>query len=191
MDENSDIDYFIVTETSRLWIVRTALAVFRRIFLFNSGKNFCTNYFIDNQNLEIKEKNIFTAIELCTLKDMYGGYEIRNFRSKNQWVFSFLPNTQFETTDAMDKKFLFKTLIENLFSFNVIDKFNTWLMNKTISYWHKRYGGKMDANDFTIAFRSTTGISRSHPQFFQKKVLMHYDQKIKDFEVKNRINLSL
>src|SRR6185369_15787589 len=64
MDENSDIDFFIVTEVNRLWVVRTALAIFRRIFLFNSHKNLCTNYFVDNHNLEIRDKNIFTAIEL-------------------------------------------------------------------------------------------------------------------------------
>src|SRR5258708_24238302 len=51
MEESSDIDFFIITEAKRLWIVRCALAVFRRVFLFNSHKNLCTNYFIDTENL--------------------------------------------------------------------------------------------------------------------------------------------
>src|SRR6185295_18883003 len=92
MDENSDIDYFIVTEANRLWVVRTALAVFRRVFLFNSHKNLCTNYFVDSQNLEIRDKNIFTAIELCTTKPMFGRSTIEKFQEANKWAFSFLPN---------------------------------------------------------------------------------------------------
>ena len=92
MDERSDIDYFIVTETNRLWIVRASLAIFRRVFLFNSHKNLCTNYFVDLQNLEIKEKNIFTAIELCTIKPMFGQSTIGKFQAANAWVFSFIPN---------------------------------------------------------------------------------------------------
>jgi hypothetical protein len=191
MDENSDIDYFIVTKPNRLWIVRTALAIFRRIFLFNSHKNLCTNYFIDDQNLEIKEKNIFTAIELRTARPMYGRSTIERFQSANAWAFSFLPNFIIENVAASDKEYFFKTVFESLFSFKAIDHLNKWLMNKSIAYWKRRYGHDINAADFEIAFRSTTGISKSHPQFFQKKVLMRYDQKIKDFEIKNGIDLSL
>ena len=35
-------------------------------------KNFCINYFVDSENLEIQEKNIFTATELVTLLPTFG-----------------------------------------------------------------------------------------------------------------------
>ncbi len=60
-------------------------------------------------------------------------------------------------------------------------------MNRTISHWKKRYGQEMDEHDFEIAFRSTNGISRSHPQFFQKRVLRSYDERVAEFEIKNGI----
>jgi len=189
MDENSDIDYFIVTETNRLWIVRTVLVVFRRIFLFNSLKYLCTNYFVDHENLEIREKNIFTAIELLTVKPMFGKSTIEKFRMANHWAFSFLPNFTYEETVIPDKKYLFKSIIEKIFSFKAMNHFNEWLLSKSIVYWKRRYTHEVHANDFEIAFRSTTGISRSHPQFFQKKVLTLYNQKIKEFEIKNGIDL--
>lgn len=191
MDEKSDIDYFIITEKNRLWLVRTALALFRRAFLFNSGKNLCTNYFIDTQNLEIQEKNIFTAIELVTLKPMCGSSEILKFRMANPWAFSFLPNIPEEKASPTDTNHLLKAVIEIFFSSSAIDRFNQWLMNKIFSYWKQRYGYEMDATDFRIAFRSTPGISRSHPQFFQKKILTRYDQKIREFEIQYGIDLSL
>jgi hypothetical protein len=191
MDEKSDIDYFIITDANRLWIVRTALAIFRRVFLFNSGKNLCTNYFVDVNNLEINEKNIFTAIELCTIKPMYGRSIIDKFLAANRWTFSFLPNFNAETEATSDRTFFLKKVIETIFSFTAVDRVNTWLLNKSIAYWKRRYVNDVDKDDFEIAFRSTTGISKSHPQFFQKRVLSRYDQKIMEFETGNGIDLSL
>jgi len=191
MDKNSDIDYFIVTEVNRLWIVRTALAVFRRVFLFNSHKNLCTNYFVDDQNLEIRDKNIFTAIELRTTKPMFGRTTIEKFQAANDWAFSFLPNFKVGNVAAKDRKNFLTTIIEKIFSFKGMDHFNKWLMNKSLAHWKRKYAKNINSSDFEIAFRSTTGISKSHPQFYQKKVLALYDQKIKDFEIEHGIDLSL
>ena len=50
-DQKSDIDYFIVTEPERLWIVRTLFVLFRRTFLLNNRKYFCTNYYVTTEKL--------------------------------------------------------------------------------------------------------------------------------------------
>jgi len=81
-------------------------------------------------------------------------------------------------------QFLFKSIIEKIFSFRRVDHFNEWLMNKSIAYWKRSYGHAVASPDFEIAFRSTAGISKSHPNF-SEKVLLQYDQKIKDFETEN------
>ncbi|WP_201297583.1 nucleotidyltransferase domain-containing protein, partial [Flavobacterium sp. 9AF] len=59
-DKNSDVDYFIITKPNHLWTCRTFLVLFKKIFLLNSKKYFCMNYFISSAYLEIEEKNIFT-----------------------------------------------------------------------------------------------------------------------------------
>src|SRR5690606_3777846 len=64
-DEKSDIDFFIITIPNRLWIARTLLVLYKRIFLLNSHKFFCVNYFVDEKHLGIEEKNLFTATELA------------------------------------------------------------------------------------------------------------------------------
>lgn len=53
---DGDIDYFIITGRGRLWVTRTLLVLFKKIFLLNSHKYFCINYFIDDTHLEIEEK---------------------------------------------------------------------------------------------------------------------------------------
>ena len=61
MEKDSDVDYFIITQPNRLWVTRLLLMLFKKIFLLNSRKVFCINYFVDTETLEIEEKNIFTA----------------------------------------------------------------------------------------------------------------------------------
>ncbi len=54
-----DVDFFIVAQAQRLWLCRTFLILFKKIFLLNSRKFFCVNYFVDENNLEIPDKNNF------------------------------------------------------------------------------------------------------------------------------------
>jgi hypothetical protein len=191
MDEKSDIDFFIITQTERLWIVRAALAIFRRIFLFNSHRNLCTNYFIDTNNLIIPDRNYFTAIELCTLVPMYGAEVIEKFQAANDWVKEFLPSCSPQINSGSDEFWFGKKIAEKILSGKLYSRLNQWLMESTISYWKKKYGGELSDSDFEVAFRSNPGVSKSHPQFFQKKVLNRLDQKIRFFEEQHAVDLSL
>ncbi len=191
MDEKSDIDYFIITTPGRLWIVRTMLALFRRLILFNSHKNLCTNYFIDSNHLEIQEKNIFSATELITLKKMHGKKWINEFCQANTWASSFFPNLVQEDFLGDDKEFFLKPLSEKILSLSIFDRLDKWLMGRSVNWWKKRYIHNMEQKDFNIAFQSTPYVSRSHPLFYQKKVLALYDSKIKDFETRHGLSLEI
>lgn len=190
MNEKSDIDYFIVTEAKRLWIVRTALAIFRRVFLFNSHKNLCTNYFIDTANLAIPDQNIFTATELCTLRPTYGSNVIEEFQAANQWALGILPQGKFNREITSGGKYFLKGVIEYFLSFSAIDNLNRWLMKKSIQFWKRKYAHVANTPDFELAFRSKEGVSKSHPRFFQKRALEQFDQKVRAFEVVHGVNLS-
>ena len=69
-DNLSDIDFFVITKPNKLWICRTLLMLYKKIFLFNSRRYFCVNYFVSSSQLEIEEQNRFTATELKTLIPM-------------------------------------------------------------------------------------------------------------------------
>ncbi|MBS1683009.1 MAG: nucleotidyltransferase domain-containing protein [Bacteroidetes bacterium] len=191
MDEKSDIDYFIITEKNRLWIVRTLLALFRRLVLFNSHKNLCTNYFVDTDNLEIHEKNVFTAIECCTLVPMYGQSVIENFQRSNSWLLNYQPHLEVKPMQTVIKEKKLKLLFERFISTLPLDRLNQWLRKRILNHWMKKYKNNMIDFDFEIAFRSTAGVSKSHPQFFQKKVLSLLNKKIIRFEKEHDMDLSL
>ena len=69
--DDGDIDFMIVTEKNRLWICRTLLTFFKKIFLFNQKKYLCINYFVDEEHLHLPKKNIFTATEIAHVKPLF------------------------------------------------------------------------------------------------------------------------
>jgi predicted nucleotidyltransferase len=190
MEEDSDIDYFIVTHPNRLWFSRSILMLFKKIFLLNSKKLFCINYFVDSENLEINEKNIFTATELTTLIPTFGPSIYEEFYNKNIWIKEFYPNfPKRDTNDVLNaKKGIVKYSLEKIFGNKLGDKLDDFFMNVFEKHNKKRYR-KYDPNDYLLAFKSSKKESKHHPKFFQKKVLTTFENKIKTLE--NNLQISL
>ena len=188
-DENSDIDFFIITKPERLWIARTLLILYKKIFLFNSRKHFCVNYFVASNTLEIAEKNKFTATELITLIPMCGKEVFQTFYAENSWAKEYYPNydkNKFQVSDP--KKPVLSKLIETILknSFGAfVDRF---LLKLTYRKWKRKFKfiGK---EDFDIAMKSTKNVSKHHPQNFQKKVIDTLNEKYSSIE--NRHNITL
>ncbi|HSW56220.1 MAG TPA: nucleotidyltransferase domain-containing protein [Ignavibacteriaceae bacterium] len=190
MEEDSDIDYFVITHPNRVWFSRFILMIFKKIFLFNSRKIFCINYFVDTENLEIEEKNIFTATEIVTLLPTFGRDIYEQFYEMNLWTKHFYPN--FPKRDILsvpDKKpGIFKSFWEKILGSKLGDKLDDFAMNLFDSFYKLKYKN-FNREDFKIAFKSSKKESKHHPKFFQKKVLQEFEKKIKSLE--ERLNLSL
>lgn len=192
MDAKSDIDFFVVTTKNRLWVCRTILVLYKKIFLLNSHKNFCLNYFIDEENLKINEQNLFTATELVTLKPLINSTLYYKFIASNSWTKSFLPNSRISAMwRCRDKSPKLKRLLEKVLSILPLNKIDTFFMNQTVYYWKKKF------NRLPPVFINTTIVSdkhqsRHHPQGYKLKVLKLYEERIASshFEVTNQSNPS-
>jgi hypothetical protein len=132
MHDDGDIDYFIITSKGRLWICRTLLILFKKIFLLNSRKYFCVNYFVDEENISIKDKNIFTAIEVAFLLPVYNAAVFKNFREVNSWTQEFIPSTQeCIKFDVFEGDSLGKKWIESPLKAKWADRLDLFLMRLT------------------------------------------------------------
>jgi predicted nucleotidyltransferase len=188
-DTDSDIDFFVITKHDKLWICRTLLMLYKKVFLLNSRKYFCVNYFVSSQQMEIEEKNRFTATELKTLIPMQGRDYFEQFYKCNNWITDFFSkfNSNCNQIPMIEKPFLTKSIefvLDNGFG-NTID-----LLFKSITLrkWKAKFN-YLSEDDFKIALKTTKNISKHHPSNFQKKVILSLNSKLE--EVQKKFNLVL
>lgn len=182
-DKNSDIDYFIITAPNRLWLCRTMLVLFKKTVLLNSKKYFCVNYFVDTENLEIPDKNIFTATELVHVRPTYNSEVYNKFMANNNWVKTYYPYKTASADVLPASNNPLKKALENIFNSRWGEILDKWCFRLTIKH-QKRKFPEFNEEEFDLNLRSRKNVSKHHPQGFQFKVLKAYDERIKWFEDK-------
>jgi predicted nucleotidyltransferase len=188
-EDKSDIDFFIITKKNRLWIARTFLILYKKIFLLNSNKYFCVNYFMSSGHLEIEEKNRFTATEIATLIPTYGKDTFHDFVNKNDWVYDYYPNFKMESENTKNiSKNFFSNSLEKVLNKKLGNKLERFFMKITIKKWNNKFN-HLSKEDFEIAFKSSENVSKHHPSNFQKKVLDLLNEKYEKIEKKHYIKL--
>ncbi|WP_053991052.1 nucleotidyltransferase domain-containing protein [Mangrovimonas sp. TPBH4] len=189
-DDDGDIDFFIITKPNRLWIARTLLILYKKLFLLNSRKYFCVNYFISNDNLLIEEQNRFTATELLTLIPITGKKCFKKFVATNAWAKTYLPNLDIDYSHKITniKKPWLSKNIQMICDGNFGEMLDHFFKSITIKKWQSKFR-HLTKEELLIALKSTDTVSKHHPQNFQKKVIDTLNEKY--LEVKNEFNLEL
>ncbi len=191
-DDDADIDFFIITSPKRLWIARTFLILYKKIFLLNSRKYFCVNYFISSNALEIEEKNIFTATELTTLLPMFGNGSFHKFYDENKWVENYLPNKT--VTDGLSKlQVVKKPTATKITEYFLDSKIGDWLDAAFLRITYKKWKIKfnhLEERQFNVAMKSTKNISKHHPLNFQHKVIDRLNIRYDELREKHNIHIT-
>jgi hypothetical protein len=190
VDEKGDIDYFIITRPGRLWLCRTMLTAFKKIFLLNSRKYFCINYFLDSAHLEISDKNIFTATELVYAKPTYNPEMYQQFRDANTWGEAFYPHMpEPDLSSTLPKRTsMIKSSLEWMLSGWLGEQLDRLGFYITLQFLKHKYS-KIDARSFEVNFRSREYVSKNHPQGFQFKVMDAMKERKLDFVQRFNIHL--
>lgn len=180
-----DIDFFIVTAPGRLWIARTLLILFKKLFLFNSRKYFCLNYFVSEDALEIPDKNVFTATEIAHTKVLYNSSMHRRFLEANAWTRTFFPNLRPEhlpTVRASERRSLFARACELLFRGRAGDRIDDRLMRFWQGVWDRRYP-ELPPEKRDELFRVRKTCSKAHGPDFNTRIMRAYELRRAEFRL--------
>lgn len=172
-DKDDDIDLFIVVQEGRLWLARFLILIYldflgarrRRGDKKNdvSGK-FCVNLILEEDNLEQKNKDLFTAHEVLQMKLIWQKENIyQRYLEENEWAFNFLPNW---SSREMSEKLKYKkdltpsSLLVDIVEF-FVRKLQLNIMKKPLGLERIERGGLY-----------------LHPQDYRLKVLQQYKQRL-------------
>lgn len=180
--EDGDIDYFVITEPGRLWIARTLLILYKKIFLLNSRRDFCVNYFLDTDHLTVEDRNLFTATEVTTLIPTYGKGAVEAFFDRNAWAFAMFPAAAVPVGyEVPIGRALQKDRMEGLLNGTTGQWLDRWCMQLTWYRWKRKFN-HLDPRTFELALRTRTYVSKHHPRNFQERVLDAYNERIHTLE---------
>jgi hypothetical protein len=180
--EDADIDFFIITKRNRLWIARTFMHLFKKLtFLYGGQHRYCMNYYIDEEGLEIPEKNLFTAIELITLLPVTGNGVIDRFFNKNNWAKIYYPNSQYRGQSQQQhvRPAWVKKILETVFNNRAGDWLDDFFMKWTTRRWKEKERLQKRSVKGTLMGLSTgKHFSKPNPVLFQEKILQKYTSRL-------------
>jgi hypothetical protein len=188
MDSKSDIDYFIITVPGRLWLCRSLLVLFKKIFLLNSHKNFCINYAVDANHMAIEERSIYAATETLLLLPMFNQELYRNFLNTNKWSRDYYPNFTAVYDIPEIKSQFFKNALEWILSNKFGDLMERFFFRLTIGFWKRKFKNN-EAGLFHKSVHFSEGVSRHHPLQQHTYIMESYQKKIHAFEATTGILL--
>ena len=181
----SDIDFFIITAEHRLWICRSIIALLKRIYPPLLKQHLCFNLFITEKHLEFEEQNIYSAIEIATLKPLSDHGVLSPFLKHNQWVKHFLPNYTTPLTGdhtAPQSKSFLQSAMEFLLSSSPFTSLDRWLMRFWKVLINKRYARyPKEQREQIFFFKEHIGTGYNHD--LPRKILDSYERKLSEFQL--------
>jgi hypothetical protein len=153
-------------------------------FLVRKQHWFCMNYYIDEEALQITDKNIYTATEVVTLIPVCGNGALTKFYEANSWTRAYFPNYELCNSPVRkSKSSLPKKIVEWVLNNSFGESLDNYLMRLTSSRWRqKELEGQRNIKGGRMSLWTGKHFSKPNPAFFQKKVLLLYESKLNEID---------
>lgn len=178
----ADIDYFIITAPGRLWTARTCMHLRKKLSYFSGRQHdYCMNYYIDEEALEIREKNLYTAMEIVTLLPMRGAGIVERFFAANAWTENFFPPHARDPRPpgSPGRPGFVARAFEYLLSGRGGDRLEDGLRTLTVSRWRKKENrGKRSSQGKPMSLDAAARYCKPNPVYFQHALLERYQARL-------------
>jgi hypothetical protein len=185
---DGDVDFFILTEPNRLWLTRSLLILFKKVFLLNRRKYFCLNYFASTNHLAEDEHNAYVAAEVAHVKPLYNSRLHRRYLEANAWIRDFFPNYDpcaLPSPGVSESRSLMQPVFELILSVFPLDEIDRSLQQFWKTIWARRYPGA-GPHRLERAFTTTPTISRAYVYDFCPEILEAYRAKLNMYGFRQR-----
>lgn len=175
MDVSGDVDWFIITAPGRLWLCRSLLIAFKKIFLLNSKKYFCVNHIIDARSLTVKDHDLYTATEITTLMPVVDNGDLAAFVRANPWVLDHFPAWRGLPTRTLPHgTWVLKRAVEAVLGGGMGDALERWAFARWQGFVARRTEGKQRSG---ITF--TEGMAQYQPDDVRGLVMSAYRARLR------------
>jgi hypothetical protein len=181
--EEGDIDFVIITAENRLWISRTLLILFKKIVLLNSRRYFCLNHFVSEKQLKFGLRNIYSAIEIATLKPLVNIDLFEQYMEANSWLSAYLPNWRVDPSSirgARTKGSRMQHLLESLTPPRLADRLDDFLMKKWSDLWKRRHPD-LDDGRRRCQYLCLKHMSTAYGRDFSQAILDAYRARLEQY----------
>jgi predicted nucleotidyltransferase len=120
--EKSDLDFLVVTKQKRIFLVRLFLIIALELIGKRKKKGFrrnrvCLNYFMSEEDLKFKEKDLYSAFEITNMIVFLDKNKIyKKIIKANSWIFKYFPNfLSYKNLDNQKIRKLDFKLLDNYF----------------------------------------------------------------------------
>lgn len=122
VDQESDIDFFVITKPNRLYFVRSVIIVlFKFLGVYKTRKKikeqFCFGYYLTTKNLNLAElegKDDFLAFWYAAHIPIFGRGVHEDLVQANPWIYEYFPNFQGDARNRYFSESILLSLVKKV-----------------------------------------------------------------------------
>ena len=169
-----DIDLLVVAQEDRVWICRRALILLVRVARL-LGDDLCPNYVLAQPNLELDQRDFFTAHELAQMVPVYGLNTYHRMLEANAWAWKYLPNALHHRPlgDIPVRRGILRSGVERLLSLGYFNSWERWELRRMQAKLKPEIGEIAEVVCSPTQCKGHTGLHR-------RRVIARYAQRLEE-----------
>ena len=172
--QGDDVDFLLLVQPGRVWSLKTLTHVARKVMPEPLRELFCTNYLLDVDHLALEQRNLFTAVELCTAIPMFGPQACTDFLHANRWAAQFVPGMDWSVARAQNarrqSRHMPVTAVERAWSGPLATAAEKRALSMWDRYWRRKYSW-LSESQRQRRFQRGEEVATNHLHDFQEYVL--------------------